>query len=107
MPKWRIIIPVAIVAIIGVIAYLQVAPHSEPAPPPSQPVVPAVEAPAEESLDVTGDEDVEVQVDALVQDLLNEAAEEDTEAGDGSAEIESITAGESELDILDVEYYAE
>jgi len=102
MPKWRIIIPVIIVALVGVIAYTQMSDgdkESEPAPPAA--------APAEETLDVTGDEDIDVQVDALVDDLLDEASEEEQEAGDGTAEINTETAGETELDILDVEYYEE
>lgn len=102
MPKWRIIIPVLIVALVGVIAYLQ---SSSTQPDAEQ--QPTAPAPVTEPLDVTGDEDVDVQVDALIDDLLDEVEVEESEAGDGTAEINSETAGETELDILDVEYYAE
>lgn len=102
MPKWRIIIPVIIVAIVGVIAYMMVA----PAMPDQQPELAAEES-SDIPLDVIGTEDIGTQADAVVNELLKGLDDEDLEAGDGTAEIDSVTAGESEFDILDVEYYEE
>jgi len=105
MPKWRIIIPVLIVAVIGVVAYLQL---SSTAPQDLAP--PAAEEPvdvADRPLGVTGNEDVGTQADALVDEMLRELDDEQDLAGDGTAEINAETAGESDIQILDVEYYEE
>ncbi len=112
MPKWRIIIPVVVVALVGVIAYMQL--NGGVTIPDSTPVTeqptdgetdagPVLDGP----LDVTGEEDVAEQADAMIEELLDELDDEEEIAGDGTAELNTMTVGESDADILDVEYYEE
>jgi len=104
MPKWKIILPVLIVAVVGLVAYLQLTMKEEAGP--------AIPAPGEEAaadlggeMDVTGEEDVDVQVDALVNALLDEAAVEESDAGDGSDAVTALSGGESEEELFIVESY--
>ncbi len=103
MPKWRIIIPVLIVMIIGVIAYMMTNPSSAP----TDQSTPAAGESNDIPLEAVGNEDIGTQAYAMVDELLQELDDEEAESGDGTEEINSITGGESDIDILDVDYYEE
>ncbi|MEA3249921.1 MAG: hypothetical protein U9Q03_06255 [Patescibacteria group bacterium] len=103
MPKWKIIIPVLIVIVVGLVAYLQMTNKEEVGP-----IVPAGDEAVAElggEMDVTGEEDVDVQVDALIDSLLDEAAMEETDAGDGSDVVSALEEGEDETELFTVETY--
>lgn len=104
MPKWKIILPVLIVIVVGLVAYLQLTSKQEVGP-----VVPVGgdEAAADlgGEMDVTGEEDVDVQVDALIDSLLDEAAVEEAEAGDGSDVVTALEEGDDETELFTVEEY--
>lgn len=103
MPKWKIIIPVLIVIVVGLIAYLQMTGRQE-----AGPTVPAGGEAAADlggEMDVTGDEDVDVQVDALIDALNDEADLEEADAGDGSDAVSALGEGEDESELFTVEEY--
>lgn len=106
MPKWRILIPVLIVAVVGVVAYMQMS--SGPSGEPSE-LPPAAGEPAGTAadLEVTGDEDVEVQVDALVETMLDELDEEQAAIEAAADDLDALNEGESDVDILNTSYYEE
>ncbi len=104
MPKWKIILPVLIVVVVGLVAYLQLTnrPEGGPATP-----VPGGEESADlgDGLDVTGDEPVDVQVDALISSLESEAAMEESQAGDVSEVVSSLDEGGDDSELFTVETY--
>jgi hypothetical protein len=108
MSKWRLIIALLAVLLIGLVAYLlQSAPEQQPADQvPAAVTEPQVDI-ADRPLDVTGDESVEAQADALIDEMLLEPAEEERSVGEGMSEVRAETAGEEDKEILDVEYYEE
>jgi len=105
MPKWKIILPVLIVAVVGLVAYLQLTTKE------AGPAVPAggeeAAAPADlgGEMDVTGEEDIDVQLDALTDALMEEAAVEESDAGDGSDAVSALSESESEEELFIVESY--
>jgi hypothetical protein len=105
MPKWKIILPVLIVIVVGLVAYMQMTTKEEAGP--IVPIVPADEAAADlgGEMDVTGEEDVDEQVDALVDSLLDEAAMEEADAGDGSDVVSTLEEGGDESELFTVETY--
>lgn len=102
MPKWKIILPVLIVVVVGLVAYMQMTNKEE-----AGPLVPADGAAADlgGEMDVTGEEDVDVQVDALIDSLVEEAAMEETDAGDGSDVVSALEEGGDESELFTVETY--
>jgi hypothetical protein len=103
MPKWRIIIPVAIVAIVGVIAYMQVSSNRTG----DQSTAPPVASEPDAALDVTGSEDVDVQVDLLLNDLEKELVDEEQRVVADDDETATLVEDESALEMYDVQYYEE
>ncbi|MFH2063314.1 MAG: hypothetical protein ABIJ46_04125 [bacterium] len=108
MGKWKIVVPVLIVAVVGLIAWLQLSGGVEPQ------VVPEVEdqvevsggAPSTQPA-ITGSEGLDVQADALVETMVGEYAESVSAVGDGSDLVDAETGGEADSDIFNVDYYAE
>jgi hypothetical protein len=101
MPKWKIILPVLIVVIVGLVAYMQMTSQEQVAPAEPMADEPAVT----EEVEITGEEPVDVQVDALVDSLIMEADLEEGAAGDGSDVASDLNQGSDESVLFTVESY--
>jgi hypothetical protein len=105
MPKWKIIIPVIIVILVGIIAYLQVITRrvTDSISVDERSVKVDELAP----LDVTGKEGLDVQTEALINEFLLESENEDAATIRDDAEIINSNTDESDQQIFDVELYEE
>ncbi|MBU1915731.1 hypothetical protein KKC47_01205, partial [Patescibacteria group bacterium] len=106
MPKWKIFIPVAIVILVGIIAYLQVtsALHDNDSLSAGTESADEVIEVKLSPLDVTGDEEVEAQIEAWFNELLRELRYEADTIGFNNEDIKMLIDGESDNQLLDVEY---
>ncbi|HCC22044.1 hypothetical protein A2480_00120 [Candidatus Uhrbacteria bacterium RIFOXYC2_FULL_47_19] len=128
MFKWKIVIPILIVVVVGLAAWLQLAGRSVDRPPvndgglveqvadESSDEVSDSEAMDEElteeeeieSINASGQDEIGAQADALVTALLDEYDETEMAAGDGSDVVDAeLGDGSDDSDIFNVDYYEE
>jgi hypothetical protein len=105
MPKWKIIIPVIIVILVGIIAYLQVITRrvTDSVSVDEKSVKVDELAP----LNVTGKEELDVQTGALIDEFLLESENEDAAIIQDDTEIINSNTDESDQQIFDTELYEE
>ena len=128
MFKWKVGIPILIVVVVGLAAWLQLAGRSEDRPPVDDGG--SIERVADESsdetsdseatdeemteeevieqIDASGQNEIGVQADMLVDALLDEYGETEAAAGDGSTVVAAErNDGSDDSDIFNVDYYEE